>query len=311
MITMVVPTRNRAYTLRLVAESYFRQELVNEIIFVDDAGDDNTADVVRVIGRAYPHVALKVLRNGSRQGASQSRNVGVAAASNELILFCDDDEYLEPGYAKTCLEKLEMHEAAAVSGRRIYLHEHETLADALCRFGNGLRRAPVFRTAICEYVNGAIFNGDIELPFTNAVILTRASLLRQYPFDGYYARGNGYREETDYQMNLFVNGHRIIVTNACHSFHLTAAQTRVGGQRTSPWVRLYWSIFYTRYFFSKYYDRYARRLGLKTPRWAALAAFAVFCTYRDLVRSRLHQAVLRARANAARRSTAWAKASDR
>jgi glycosyltransferase involved in cell wall biosynthesis len=292
MITMVVPTRNRAHTVRRVVETYYRQELVTEIIFVDDAGTDDTSHVIGTVAQKYPHVATRIIHNPTRVGASQSRNVGVAAAANELILFCDDDEYLEPGYAKTCLAKLESHGAAAVSGRRVYMLDTDTPQQALRRFGNGLRRKRVFQPVICEYVNGAIFDGDIELPFTNAVILTRASLLRQFPYDDFYARGNGYREETDYQMNLYVNGHKIVVTNDCHSIHLPAGQTRTGGQRTSGLARIYWSVYYTNYFFGKYYDRYAARMGLKVPRWAALASFAVFAVYRQYIRVPLHRMTL-------------------
>ena len=191
------------------------------------------------------------------------------------------------------LFRSERLQAAAVSGRRVYMLDGETPVDAVRRFGNGLRRAPVFHRAICEYVNGARFDGDIALPFTNAVILTRASLLRRYPFDGFYARGNGYREETDYQMNLFVNGHAIYVTNDCHSIHLPPSQVSTGGQRTSGLARVYWSIYYTRYFFAKYYDRYASRLNMRLPRWAALIAFAGFAVYRQYLRPGLYRVAIR------------------
>jgi glycosyltransferase involved in cell wall biosynthesis len=293
MITLIVPTRNRAHTLRLVGASYFRQELVTEIIFVDDAGTDDTAEVIGAFASTYPATTTRLLRNPSRVGASQSRNVGVAAATNELILFCDDDEYLEPGYARICLEKLQAYDCAAVSGRRVYMLDTDTPQQAVQRFGTGLRRTRAFQPLICEYVNGAKFDGDLALPVTNAIILTRASLLRRFPYDDFYARGNGYREETDYQMNLFVNGYTIYVTNACHSIHLPAVQTRTGGQRTSGLARIYWSIYYTNYFFGKYYARYAKRMGLRAPRWFAVATFAAFVVYRQYLRQRLHLLVLR------------------
>jgi glycosyltransferase involved in cell wall biosynthesis len=299
MISMVIPTRNRAHTLRLVAPSYFAQEMVSEIIFVSDAGDDDSETVLQDIARHYPEVSFRFLRNATRQGASQSRNIGIAAASHPFILFCDDDEYLEPGYASVCLKKLIGYRASAVSGRRVYMQAGETQQQALQRFGKGMRNTAPFRPVLCEYVNGARFNGDIKLPFTNAIILTRRELLVQYPFDAYYARGNGYREETDYQMNLFVNGHDIYVTNDVHSVHLPMSQVRTGGQRTSKLKRLYWSIFYTRYFFGKYYSAYAKRIKINTPAWLALIAFAIFAVYRDTVRPPLYaiaMMVLRQRA---------------
>jgi glycosyltransferase involved in cell wall biosynthesis len=293
LITLVVPTRNRAHTLRLVAPSYFAQELVSELIFVSDAGDDETPAVIAEIARQFPDKVSCMLRNETRLGASQSRNVGVAASTNEFILFCDDDEYLEGGYARILLQKLQTLNAGAVSGRRIYLTPGESKANALQRFGSGISNSKTFRPLICEYVNGAKFTGDIVIPITNAIILTRKSLLQQFPFDSHYARGNGYREETDFQMNLFVHGFDIHVTNDCHSFHLPLSQVRTGGQRTEPLKRLYWSVFYTRYFFGKYYERYAQRVGLKSPRWVALLAFTIFAVYRQTLRPILHAIAMR------------------
>jgi|HubBroStandDraft_6_1064221.scaffolds.fasta_scaffold18246_1 GT2 family glycosyltransferase len=293
MITMVVPTRDRAHTLRRVAPSYFRQEGVSEIVFVVDAGRDDTPSVIEDVSRQFGAVHSKIVRNLTRLGASQSRNIGVAEAANGFILFCDDDEYLEPGYAQTCLRKLLETGCAAVSGRRVYMLAGETPEEAVRRFGNGLRRAKPFRKSLCEYVNGAVFEGDIELPFTNAVILTRRELLQHFPFDPHYARGNGYREETDFQMNLFVHGYRILVTNQTHSVHLSPEQIRSGGQAVKRWRRVYWSLHYTRYFYAKYFADYAARVGLKLPRWLALTLFAVFLAYREYPRPAMHWAALK------------------
>ena len=302
MITLIVPTRNRAHTLRLVAPSYFAQDGVDELIFVSDAGDDDTPAVLAGIARRFPQKTLRILRNEKRLGASQSRNVGVDASTNEFILFCDDDEYLESGCARILLEKFQAANIGAISGRRVYMLPGETESQALRRFGIGWRNAKPFYPLICESANGAKFSGDLAVPITNAIILTKKSLLLKFPFDACYARGNGYREETDYQMNLFVNGFDIRVTNDCHSFHLPLSEVRTGGQRTSRVKRLYWSIYYTRYFFGKYYEKYARRLGMHWPRWFALFAFSVFAVYRETLRPPLYAAAMAELARRARLS---------
>lgn len=311
-ITLVVPTRNRAHTLRLVAPSFYAQELVDEIIFVDDGGNDETETALRAIAAEHPGVRTLVLRNAVRRGAPACRNRGVAAARNAYVLFCDDDEMLERGYARTCLDLLLGRDAAAVSGRRIYMQAGETPDQALRRFGAGLRRAPPFRRLLCEYVNGARFEGEVELPFTNANILTHAHLLREFGFDEHYAQGNGYREETDYQMNLFVHGHRILVTGACHSFHLPPGLVRTGGQRVRAWQRVRWSVHYTRYFYAKYWDRYAARVGVRAPRALALACFAAHAAYKEMLRPPLHALAMRLlRARARRPSVRMASVAGR
>jgi glycosyltransferase involved in cell wall biosynthesis len=288
MITMIVPTYNRAHTLRRVIPSYYEQEMVSEIVFVSDAGTDDSEHVVLQQAENHPHIETHFIKNSKRSGASHSRNAGVVIAHNDFILFCDDDEYLQSNYAKTCLNKLIAHDAGAVSGRRVYMRAGETREQAVSRFGHGVRQSAPFRKLICEYVNAARFDGDIRLPLTNAVILTHRRLLERFPYDGFYARGNGYREESDYQMNLFVHGYDIIVTNDCHSIHLPLSQVRSGGQRTDAWKRIYWSVFYTRYFFRKYYGRYAARLQIKWPQWVATCAFTLFAAYREILRPPLY-----------------------
>src|SRR4029077_10670241 len=138
------PTRDRAHTLRRVASSYYAQDDVSEIVFVIDAGMDDTEAVIANTAHQFPAVHTKLVRNPARVGASQSRNLGVAEATNDFILFCDDDEYLEPGYARTCLRKLLENDCAAVSGRRVYMLNGEVPDEAVRRFGNGMRRTKPF-----------------------------------------------------------------------------------------------------------------------------------------------------------------------
>ncbi len=290
---MVVPTRNRAHTLRVVAPSFYAQEGVEEIVFVDDGSTDDTQAVLADLAARHPGVRTVVLRNAERQGASACRNRGVEALRARYVLFCDDDEMLEAGYARTCLRKLLEHGAGAVSGRRVYMLDGETPEAALRRFGTGMRRSAPFRFWLCEVVNGASFQGDMELPFTNAVIVTPTEFARRFGFDPEYAKGNGYREETDYQMNLFVNGYTIFVTNEVHSIHLSPSRVRTGGQRGAPALeRIRWSVHYTDYFYRKYWARYAARTGVRVPKPVALACFAAFAAYREFLRPPLYRAAM-------------------
>ncbi len=160
MITLIVPTRNRAHTLRRVAPKLFCAGFRGRIdICVSDADDDATPAVLAELARRFPQKSLRILRNENRRGASQSRNVGVAASTNEIILFCDDDEYLEAGYARKLLEKLQTENLGAISGRRVYMLPGETESQALHRFGIGWRDVKPFHPLICEGVNGARFSG--------------------------------------------------------------------------------------------------------------------------------------------------------
>jgi glycosyltransferase involved in cell wall biosynthesis len=285
MITLVVPSRNRAHTIRLVGESFYRQRLISEIVFVDDGGSDDTHAVVAALAARFPDVRTQILRNDRRMGAAYSRIRGFEAATNEYILYCDDDIHMAPDYAAICLDKMQRTGAAIVSGRRaVHKRADQSPAEAIAAFGCGHSSLSPFRTLVCEFREDAHFTGDITLPLTNPVILTRKELLRELSYDPFYAKGNGYREESDFQMHAYVTGHTILVTNDAHCVELSRQENPSGGNRISQGMRLFWNVYYTHYFYRKYYDRYAERVGLKIGRRTATALFALYQIHALFVR---------------------------
>jgi len=293
MITMIIPTRNRAYTLRRVLPTYLSQEKVSELILVDDDGTDDTAEVLASFAKSFPRVKCRYLRNDGRRGASYGRQRGANEASNEFLLFCDDDEFLEPGYAAQCLALLDDPRVGAVSGRRVYMRDGEQPEQAVRRFGNGSRRRGYFDYLLMQIVNGAHFTGVIEVPFTIANILTRRDLVLKYPFDTKYAEGNGYREETDYQMNIYVNGYKILVTNDVHSIHLPYSEVRTGGQRIDKWKKFRWSIYYNNYFMDKYFKSYSKRAKVWYPASGVKYLSVLYLYWKGFMRPAVYNIVTR------------------
>ena len=284
VISLVVPTFNRAYTLKYVADSYYEQADVTEIIFVDDAGDDDTRQLVELLAERNKNIKTVYLKNPQRQGASYSRLVGVKAASNDLILFCDDDDFLAPDYARTCRRKMEEHDASIVSGRHFYRLPGEPVRDAIKRFGCGITNQRQFDALRFRLNTDARFEGDLALPFTHGIYLVRRALLLQYGLDPYYSKGNGFREESDVQIRAYLDGHRIVVTNAAHAVHLSPSEVRSGGQRVSRLRRYYWTVYYTRYFYAKYFNAARKKLAIPYPMPAAITLYALIEFYVFFVR---------------------------
>jgi glycosyltransferase involved in cell wall biosynthesis len=76
-------------SLRLAISSVFNQTFQDfEIIIVDDASKDQTADIVW----ASRDRRLKYIRHEANEGEARSRNTGVANAKGEYIAFLDDDD---------------------------------------------------------------------------------------------------------------------------------------------------------------------------------------------------------------------------
>jgi GT2 family glycosyltransferase len=84
MISIVIPTYNRGYTLSIVLDSFYQQKNVKELIVVDDGGSDDTAVVVDQCSGKYPLVETIYLRNEKREGAPYSRQRGFGQPAENL-----------------------------------------------------------------------------------------------------------------------------------------------------------------------------------------------------------------------------------
>jgi glycosyltransferase involved in cell wall biosynthesis len=275
MITIIIPTRNRAYTIEKVAESYYIQKNVTEIIFVDDCGEDNTKEIVNKIAEIYPNITTKYIRHDKRKGAAAGRITGYTNATNDYILFGEDDVYLGKNYTDVLLNKITLDNTIGlISGRIIYKLFNETNEESEKRFGFGMEKKEVFDKYLFGYNINAYFEGDIKLPMTHALFLTKKSLLEQFGYDPFYAQGNGYREESDFQINAFVNGYKIVCTNDTHCYHMSRQEVQIGGQRINRFKQLYWNIYFTNYFYNKYFDKLKDKLNITYSKNTAIIIFS-------------------------------------
>lgn len=108
-VSVIVPTRNRAGTLaRTVAGVRSQGHADVELIVVDDGSSpDQAALNERIAGAGSGSIYVRLPATESRgSGPSHARNAGMAAATGELVAFCDDDDawcaadYLETAVAE-------------------------------------------------------------------------------------------------------------------------------------------------------------------------------------------------------------------
>jgi glucosyl-dolichyl phosphate glucuronosyltransferase len=100
-VSVIIPTRNRPIELgHLLWSLVWQRHWPTEIIIVDQSDTDRTAQVVdsfMSLCKATHGNAPELVYRHDRaiRGASPARNVGVALASGDILLFLDDDEILE------------------------------------------------------------------------------------------------------------------------------------------------------------------------------------------------------------------------
>ena len=89
-ISVIIPTFNRAGTLKRAIESVLRQTLQPyEVIIIDDGSNDGTKELV-----SYSYPSIKYIYQVNK-GVSSARNVGIKYANGDWIALLDsDDEWL-------------------------------------------------------------------------------------------------------------------------------------------------------------------------------------------------------------------------
>lgn len=93
MISIILPTYNRAHVIKRSISSVIRQTYRDfELIIVDDGSTDNTKEIVN----EFEDRRIKLVISESNHGQAHARNLGINQAIGEYIAFIDsDDEWMD------------------------------------------------------------------------------------------------------------------------------------------------------------------------------------------------------------------------
>ena len=117
-LSILVPTWNAEATIERALESVLAERAIPlEVIVVDDASTDGTADIVAAVAERDPRVVLVRLRaNG---GVSAARNRALAMVRGEWVAFLDADDLLLPGALDALMGPTRDPAVRVVIGQRI------------------------------------------------------------------------------------------------------------------------------------------------------------------------------------------------
>lgn len=125
-VAVVVVTRNRRRSLARTLAKLTEHSDADEIIVVDNASDDGTADMVRA---RFPHVVDVVVRHANEGAAA--RNAGVMRTSAPYVAFSDDDSWWAPGALRRAVAAFEAHPRLALLQARVLVGRDRRL-DPTC-----------------------------------------------------------------------------------------------------------------------------------------------------------------------------------
>lgn len=173
MISVIIPTYNRAALLPRAIDSVLCQQTELELIVVDDGSTDATPQQMAELCAADPRVRYE--RFDERHGACAARNRGIQLARGEYIAFHDSDDIWHDGKLPLQLQQLESSGADVV----------------FCAFQRQDPRGRITATFPHAETQPGRITYD-QLLFENLMatptVLARAECLRACPFDESFPR---------------------------------------------------------------------------------------------------------------------------
>lgn len=113
-LSLVMPAFNEGATITACVDRVLAQPFVHELIIVNDASTDNTAEVIEAI--SDPRV--KVLHHTVNQGKGAALRTGITAATGKYVGIQDADLEYNPADLARLLEPLDQGLADVVFGSR-------------------------------------------------------------------------------------------------------------------------------------------------------------------------------------------------
>ncbi len=193
LLSVVIPTFNRAALLPDALDSVFAQDIADlQVIVVDDGSTDETR---RLVNERYG-ARVDYLSQENR-GASAARNVGLSRTRGEFVSFLDSDDVWLGGKAATELSLFARQpEADAIISDSEYWTEHRLIypsrfAERGVRFDEGDAPQMLTFDTLC-WLRGSVFS-------TCCLTLRRSALARVGGFDASLAL----YEDWDFEIRLF------------------------------------------------------------------------------------------------------------
>lgn len=112
-VSVIMPVFKVERYLAAAIESVLAQQFPDfELILVDDASPDTSADVIR----EFDDVRIRYLRHEQNRGISAARNTGIDSARGEFIAFLDSDDTAVPGRLAEQVAVLDAHPQTGLVG---------------------------------------------------------------------------------------------------------------------------------------------------------------------------------------------------
>lgn len=242
LVSVIIPTFNRAHLLARAIESVLNQSYKHiEIVIVDDGSNDTTRDVVMEVSRSA-HIPIKYFKK-KNGGCASARNKGLEIAAGGLFIFLDSDDALEPRALESLTSRLVESGADLVYSPSV----------EILRLGSESIAYPVAAERPQEFATEHFLATNVR---TGAYIFTRSALDKVGGFD----ESLTHNEDSDFVQRLAIH---------CRAQYSSTPSVRVyhhGSNKSGNRVEIYRALLRSSENVLAEYPSFAMQLGSNADR---------------------------------------------
>ena len=104
LLSIIIPNYNKGEIVKKCIDSIAEQKCDEvEIIVIDDCSSDKSIEILR------NNKNIRLYENTINSGVSKTRNFGLSKAKGKYITFIDSDDFVEPNYIETILNRIKLN----------------------------------------------------------------------------------------------------------------------------------------------------------------------------------------------------------
>ncbi len=128
-ISVIIPTFNSSSTIERLIHSLLSQDFKDfELIFIDDASEDDTIDLIKNTLK-NKHAPYKILLNRENKGPGYSRNMGMKHSKGKYLVFIDSDDVMNFNHLSSMHKYLKDKDVDSVFTKGVKIDDADELFD--------------------------------------------------------------------------------------------------------------------------------------------------------------------------------------
>lgn len=216
-ISVIIPTFNSSSTIERLIHSLINQDFKDfEIVFIDDASEDNTIETIKT-AVSNKKLSYQILANRENKGPGYSRNVGIKHSKGRYIVFIDSDDVVNYNHLSSLYRNMENNNVESVFTKGVKIDRNDELFDFQVDKFDSLLKLAKENNGIIKAHDLIKLELEMKIPFSFVLLIYDKKIIldNELKFNEKYIYG----EDTTFALKYLSNCNHVRVIDKYTYFY--------------------------------------------------------------------------------------------